>query len=255
MTILLLHPNVTSAKMIINELHFIYLDTDFIWFRANTGMTKVNGELYEFYDYGIIDIIEKMHECDGLLLYTLLTKKDYDMTISKYYPYSDLVKTIYFKFKNTIPIYFISNPTFGVQSANIMGVDLSNLYISQDAIIRYKNRDLIKRMITFYKSANSIYQEEKNDKPDNNESKKQVTQKTWKEFRDSGLLWFINSILHVFGWAITVAMDDGKVIDAYPARVKFRGFSESSNTTGYKKVSKYLNDNAKRLLEEALEDD
>jgi len=27
-------------------------------------------------------------------------------------------------------------------------------------------------------------------------------QEKWKEFRNSGLLWFINTILHTFGWAI-----------------------------------------------------
>lgn len=29
-------------------------------------------------------------------------------------------------------------------------------------------------------------------------------EKTWEDFRESGLLWFINTILHVFGWAIVV---------------------------------------------------
>jgi len=28
-----------------------------------------------------------------------------------------------------------------------------------------------------------------------------LTRKTGKEFRESGLLWFINSTLHLFGWA------------------------------------------------------
>ena len=34
-----------------------------------------------------------------------------------------------------------------------------------------------------------------------------VDRKTWKEFRESGLLWFINTILHMFGWAIVVDVD------------------------------------------------
>lgn len=52
-----------------------------------------------------------------------------------------------------------------------------------------------------------------------------VEKKGWKEFRDTGLLWFINSILHLFGWAIVIAInEDGEITDAYPARVKFRGF-------------------------------
>ena len=52
-----------------------------------------------------------------------------------------------------------------------------------------------------------------------------VTEKSWEEFRDSGLLWFINTILHAFGWAIVVEMDKGEIIRCYPARVKFRVFS------------------------------
>lgn len=79
-----------------------------------------------------------------------------------------------------------------------------------------------------------------------------LTKKTWKEFRDSGFLWWINMILHTFGWAIVVDVDDdGEIIDAYPARVKFRGFGEKNNTEGYIKVSQYMKDNVSDLLKEA----
>lgn len=80
-----------------------------------------------------------------------------------------------------------------------------------------------------------------------------VNKKTWKEFRESGMLWWINMILHTFGWAIVCESENGNITDAYPARVKFRGFSEESNTKGYKNVSKYLNDNAAELLRESEE--
>lgn len=79
-----------------------------------------------------------------------------------------------------------------------------------------------------------------------------VTKKTWREFRESGFLWWINMILHTFGWAIVVDIDDnGEVTDAYPARVKFRGFGEKNNTEGYIKVSQYMKENVSDLLEEA----
>ena len=78
-----------------------------------------------------------------------------------------------------------------------------------------------------------------------------IVEKSWEEFRDSGFLWWVNMILHTFGWAITVKMEDGKVIDAYPARVKFRGFGEKNNTEGYIKVSQYMKENVSELLEEA----
>lgn len=79
-----------------------------------------------------------------------------------------------------------------------------------------------------------------------------VTKKTWKEFRESGFLWWINMILHTFGWTIVVDVDDnGEITDAYPARVKFRGFGEKNNTEGYIKVSQYMKENVSDLLEEA----
>lgn len=79
-----------------------------------------------------------------------------------------------------------------------------------------------------------------------------VTKKTWREFRESGFLWWINMILHTFEWAIVVDIDDnGEITDAYPARVKFRGFGEKNNTEGYIKVSQYMKENVSDLLEEA----
>ena len=85
----------------------------------------------------------------------------------------------------------------------------------------------------------------------NKENTPMIVEKSWEEFRDSGFLWWVNMILHTFGWAITVKMEDGKVIDAYPARVKFRGFGEKNNTEGYIKVSQYMKENVSELLEEA----
>ena len=78
-----------------------------------------------------------------------------------------------------------------------------------------------------------------------------ISKKSWEEFRNSGLLWWINMILHTFGWAIVVKMEEDKVVDIYPARVKYRGFGEKNNTEGYIKVSKYIKENADELLEES----
>jgi hypothetical protein len=78
--------------------------------------------------------------------------------------------------------------------------------------------------------------------------------KTWNEFREAGLLWWVNRALHLFGWAITlVQADDGTISDAYPARCKFRGFSQDSETQGFIKVSAYLKENGAQLLKEAKE--
>lgn len=81
-----------------------------------------------------------------------------------------------------------------------------------------------------------------------------TTEKTWKEFRDLGMLWWINMILHTFGWAIIyVIEDDGSISKVYPARVKFRGFNEKTNTEGYIRISQYINDNCGELLKESEE--
>lgn len=79
-----------------------------------------------------------------------------------------------------------------------------------------------------------------------------VKRKTWEEFRESGMLWWINMILHTFGWAIVFEYDKKQKIErVYPARVKFRGFDEKTNTEGYIKVSSYIKENANELLEES----
>ncbi len=81
-----------------------------------------------------------------------------------------------------------------------------------------------------------------------------VDKRTWQEFRDTGLLWWINMILHTFGWAIVVNIDDaGKITEAYPARVKFRGFDEKINSEGYQKVTNYLGSEIDELEKEASE--
>ena len=91
-----------------------------------------------------------------------------------------------------------------------------------------------------------------NDKTE--EQNEMVTPITWDEFRESGMLWWINRLLHTFGLAIVVELDeDGKVDNVYPARVKFRGFVWESEETGFKKVSRFMTDNADKLKEEADE--
>lgn len=81
-----------------------------------------------------------------------------------------------------------------------------------------------------------------------------VNRKDWQEFRDVGLLWWINMILHTFGWAIVYELgSDQEITNVYPARVKFRGFSEELNTKGYTRLSKYMNENASELLRECEE--
>ena len=81
--------------------------------------------------------------------------------------------------------------------------------------------------------------------------------RTWDEFRKTGLLWWINRQLHLFGWAIALSLDkdeDGnwKVIDVFPARVDFRGFSEQDEAEEFEKLTKYLTEHANELMKDIL---
>jgi hypothetical protein len=79
-----------------------------------------------------------------------------------------------------------------------------------------------------------------------------VDKKSWKEFRDTGMLWWVNMILHTFGWALVIDIEEDETIsNCYPARVKFRGFEAEHNTEGYIKVSEYLQSEADELLRES----
>lgn len=84
-----------------------------------------------------------------------------------------------------------------------------------------------------------------------------VRKRSWQEFREAGLLWWVNRLLHVFGWAIVVEIEQetGEVLNAYPARVVFRGFDEGSETEGFEKVTTYMRDNIDELFAEAHEED
>ena len=50
-----------------------------------------------------------------------------------------------------------------------------------------------------------------------------------KEFRESGALWFVNTILHLFGMAITWNPDTDELKASV---VRFRGFDVNSNDNG-----------------------
>jgi hypothetical protein len=67
-----------------------------------------------------------------------------------------------------------------------------------------------------------------------------VKEITGKEFRESGALWFVNSILHLFGMAITWNPDTDELKASI---VRYRGFDNKYNDKGYKMLSNYLKDN------------
>ena len=85
-------------------------------------------------------------------------------------------------------------------------------------------------------------------------TRKPIEEKTWQEFYDSGLLWWVNRTLHLFGWAICIVTDevDGaeKIIRAYPARTLYRGFDTDTEDTNFKRLTGYLSKNITVLEEE-----
>ena len=68
-----------------------------------------------------------------------------------------------------------------------------------------------------------------------------------KEFRESGALWFVNSILHLFGMAITWNPDTDELKAAI---VRYRGFDVDNNNKGYRKLTEYMKENASELLKD-----
>lgn len=81
-----------------------------------------------------------------------------------------------------------------------------------------------------------------------------VERKTWEEFRAVKLLWWVNRLLHTFGWSICVVMEaDGTITEVYPARVKFRGFDEASEAEGFIGLTQHLKETVDELVEEAKE--
>jgi hypothetical protein len=82
--------------------------------------------------------------------------------------------------------------------------------------------------------------------------KENLTKKTWSEFRSTGLLLFVNMLLHIFGWVIVVEDSDTYECPlSYPARTLYRGFPEKAVDSSYARLGKYLELNSKELFDEA----
>jgi len=78
-----------------------------------------------------------------------------------------------------------------------------------------------------------------------------IERKSWKQFRSTGLLCFINGILHAFGWCVVFNIDDkGKIIDVFPARTKYRGFGKKEQDESHKKIANYLSKESHKFPKE-----
>lgn len=86
----------------------------------------------------------------------------------------------------------------------------------------------------------------------NIEENKEVKRINWSDFRAGGFLFHINQILHPYGLAIVINVDEtnNEIVDVYPARCKFRGFSSEVNTQEYKKINEYLKNNIDEIIKD-----
>lgn len=76
-----------------------------------------------------------------------------------------------------------------------------------------------------------------------------IDERPWYEFQAAGLFWFVNRILHLFGWVLVYTVDgQGKIDRVYPARTTFRGFEPKVEDAGFFMLSSYLKDNIDSIL-------
>ncbi len=89
--------------------------------------------------------------------------------------------------------------------------------------------------------------------PDQPDDPPMTQERSWEEFRQAGLLWFVNRFLHIWGWALVAEfeVEDGqpKTLNrVYPARCAFRGFSEESEERGFTRLRNWMRANADDLV-------
>jgi len=78
-----------------------------------------------------------------------------------------------------------------------------------------------------------------------------VYKKNWETFRKSGLLWWVNRTLHLFGWAICFNYDKtNKLTDVFPSRCKFRGFSGDVESKNFIKLTNHMKQNINNLVKD-----
>ena len=72
----------------------------------------------------------------------------------------------------------------------------------------------------------------------------------WNEFRETGLLTFVNCFLHIFGWCIALEMDEDKITNVYPMKVNYSGFPQESMDRAYDRIHRYLQVKEEEEVEE-----
>lgn len=81
----------------------------------------------------------------------------------------------------------------------------------------------------------AIYEDKKDDEP-----KEQTSNDCWEEFRKSGMLWYVNTMLKPLGWSICFLTDKKDNLEEVLAVKGSYTFTEEESVRGYKKFSTYL---------------
>jgi hypothetical protein len=78
-------------------------------------------------------------------------------------------------------------------------------------------------------------------------------EKTWEEFQKAGLLWWVNRVLHLFGWVIV--FETGKTVKrVFPVRCTYRGFEQLTEEGGFIALTEHLHETVPQLLREVHDD-
>ena len=82
-------------------------------------------------------------------------------------------------------------------------------------------------------------------------NKEMIEKRSWAEFQDAGLIWWVNRALHLFGWALVLRHgENGQITDAYPARCRFRGFTSEVEDAGFQQLTKHLSERWSEIEED-----
>ena len=88
-----------------------------------------------------------------------------------------------------------------------------------------------------YEGKVKLVQSYENKKSD--ESNKDDSHSNWDEFRNSGLLWIVNTVLVIFGWGICFKYINNEISAVYPCKTKHK-FTKEENERGRKKFLEYI---------------
>lgn len=83
-------------------------------------------------------------------------------------------------------------------------------------------------------------------------SEEMLIEKSWGEFRETGLFWIVNTLLQIFGWSLVYDYDHKakEITRVYPARTKYRGFDTDVQDAAHRMIARYMAENAQELKKE-----